>query len=398
MEELEVTSSPHSSMPPPCEECGQNAWKYRCPSCSIRTCSLPCVKSHKARTSCTGQRNRTQFVPLSQFSDDLLISDYNLLEETLRVTESARRMRGITGGCPGGMGRHSGFKLRMLGVLRKAAFRRKVRLLLLPAGMSKREKNHSRYDRRTKSIFWTIEWHFHSTDVVLTDRSVDERMNLISVMGKHLKPTPWNHKLRPFCNERIEDLKFFLQKDPKDPKSPCLQLNPAAPMGPQIANITVLEYPVVLVYLPTQSHDFEVEVVKGSLPSSHSEEAADGRRSPEGGGGGDGVFFREEELEELEDDDASGGTRVLDLGAVGSTTPAVGAPGGVDPPPSSSVDGCFDFEQELRDAYSDLIGEVNPDDFLCLDGDFGEGDGVGEAVAMAAYCDGLLEEGEIPDF
>lgn len=158
-------------------------------------------------------------------------------------------------------------------------------------------------------------------------------------------------------------------------------------MGPQMANVTVLEYPVVLVYLPTQSHDFEVEVIKGSPPPSHSEEAADGRRSPEGGGGG--VFFREEEPE---DDDACDGTRVLDLGA--GSAPAVGTSA---PPTSSSVDGCFDFEQELRDAYSDLIGEMNPDDFLCLDGDFGEGGGAGEAVAMAAFCDGLLEEGEIPD-
>lgn len=56
-----------------CEECGQNPSKYKCPGCSLRTCSLPCVKSHKQRTSCTGKRPTT-FVPLSEFNDNLLIS------------------------------------------------------------------------------------------------------------------------------------------------------------------------------------------------------------------------------------------------------------------------------------------------------------------------------------
>lgn len=62
------------SCPSLCDECRSNPWKYRCPGCSIKSCSLPCVKSHKARTNCTGKRNRTDFVPLSQFDDNVLIS------------------------------------------------------------------------------------------------------------------------------------------------------------------------------------------------------------------------------------------------------------------------------------------------------------------------------------
>ncbi|KAB1669641.1 hypothetical protein ES319_1Z025200v1 [Gossypium barbadense] len=76
-----------------CEECKKKASKYKCPGCCLRTCSLPCVNAHKQRTGCTGKRNITSFVPLSRFDDNLLLSDYNLLEETKRVAESATRIR-----------------------------------------------------------------------------------------------------------------------------------------------------------------------------------------------------------------------------------------------------------------------------------------------------------------
>ena len=59
-----------------CEECKSNPRKYKCP---IHSCSLPCVKAHKARTGCTSKRNHTQFVPLSQFDDNILLSGTSLL-------------------------------------------------------------------------------------------------------------------------------------------------------------------------------------------------------------------------------------------------------------------------------------------------------------------------------
>eukprot|EP00250_Pteridium_aquilinum_P023460 c26940_g1_i1 orf=1-336(-) len=76
-----------------CEECHKEIAKYTCPGCSLRTCSLPCVRAHKERTSCSGKRDRSSFVPITSFDDTHLLSDYNLLEEILRNAESARRFR-----------------------------------------------------------------------------------------------------------------------------------------------------------------------------------------------------------------------------------------------------------------------------------------------------------------
>eukprot|EP00261_Vitis_vinifera_P040036 XP_019081279.1 PREDICTED: uncharacterized protein LOC100855187 isoform X2 [Vitis vinifera] len=65
---------------------------------------------------------------------------------------------------------------------------------------------------KDKCSTWTIEWQFHSTDIVLLNRRVNENSTLSSVIENHLKSGPWNHKLRPFCAEQLDCLKFFIRK------------------------------------------------------------------------------------------------------------------------------------------------------------------------------------------
>ena len=73
-EKASSSSSSGEKKGSPCEECGEQPWKYRCPGCARLTCSLPCVQAHKRRTACTGKRARTDPVPLAQFDDNQLIS------------------------------------------------------------------------------------------------------------------------------------------------------------------------------------------------------------------------------------------------------------------------------------------------------------------------------------
>ncbi|KAK9283019.1 hypothetical protein L1049_011246 [Liquidambar formosana] len=428
MEEKEqTTQTPKQS--PLCEECKSNPSKYKCPGCSLRSCGLACVKAHKQRTRCTGKRLQTQFVPLSQFDDNILLSDYNLLEEVKRVSESAQRMRVKLCG-------YSHFKLPFhLQSLRKAASHRRMKLLFLPQGMSKRAKNQSRYDQRKKFISWTIEWRFHSTDVVILDHGVHENTTLCSVIEKHLKAGPWNHQLRQFCEEHLDCLKFFIRKYPKGPKSPFRELDIKAPISQQLANLVILEYPVIHVFLPSHGYDFEV--LKDSNPRLHKTELKDyvnnDHPSPEV------VPFKEEEIEE---DGSTPDPRVLDLikhvkpdnvfqsphqGSTGKelynssdgpllerivegTKPVVAdndilihrAEDG-ETYSSSKIkelgfleDMDFDFEQGLIDAYSDLIAETNPDDFLDFEGGFvKEVESRDQLDFSAVFPVDELEEGEI---
>ncbi|XP_021280361.1 box C/D snoRNA protein 1 [Herrania umbratica] len=403
---MEEEESSKSSTKGVCEECENKASKYKCPGCYLRTCSLPCVNAHKRRTGCNGRRNNTRFVRLSQFDDNLLLSDYNLLEETKRVAESARRTRSKL--CSNYFPH---FKLPfVLRTLRAAAASRRTKLLFLPAGMSKRETNQTRFHQRKKFISWTIEWRFHSTDVVLFDHGVHEDTTLCSVIESHLKPGPWNHPLRQFCQEQLDCLKFFIRKYPKGPKSLFRELDMKAPIRQQLADTVILEYPVIHVFLPSEHYEFEV--VRENHSVTHRPEVKDS-------GSADneiqkGVTFKEEKIEE---DDSSLDPQVFDLMKHVISGPMhqiphenksekAGAGNRVHSSSQTKDSGVFqdmefDFDQDLIDAYSDLIAEINPDDFLDLEGEFAKQSETERrrdlSNSRGVFFAEELEEGEIVD-
>ncbi|KAJ6964127.1 box C/D snoRNA protein [Populus alba x Populus x berolinensis] len=400
-----------------CEECKEKPSKYKCPGCSVRSCSLDCVKAHKQRASCSGKRSQTHFVPLSQFDDNVLLSDYNLLEEIKRVADSARRTRTKLHPHPP----YSRFPPHRQD-LKRAAARRRTKLLFLPSGMSKREKNQTQYDPRKKSISWTIEWRFHSTDVVLHDHGVHEDTELFSVIEKHLKPGPWNHPLRQFCDQPLDSLKFFIRKYPKGPKSTFCEINTKASLRQQLANVVILEHPVIHVFLPSHKYDFDVVkdvcLVNHRLDAKNS--ASNDCPSPKG------IVFREEQIED-EANICSSDPQVYDLLKNEILSPSnqichhnasvkalenifddslavrEAAANGVHS--SSKSEGTFenmefDFDQGLMDAYSDLIAQINPDDFLDLEGVFSKeeeerNDHFGSMETFSVEEE--LEEGEIAE-
>ncbi|XP_074378790.1 uncharacterized protein LOC141720333 [Apium graveolens] len=102
--------------------------------------------------------------------------------------------------------------------------------------MSERQINQTFYDYRKKVISWTIEWRFHSTDVVLRNHGVDDNTSLSSAIMNHLKPGPFNHQLKRFCEEPLHSLNFFIRKF-QHSKSPFVQLDIEAPICEQLANL-----------------------------------------------------------------------------------------------------------------------------------------------------------------
>ncbi|GLT62875.1 hypothetical protein SLA2020_354780 [Shorea laevis] len=416
MEEAEASTNPKPMAKEPafCEECKNHTSKYKCPGCSLRSCSLPCVKAHKQRTGCNGKRNMTKFVPLSEFDDNLLVSDYNLLEEVKRIAESAQRTRAKLCG-------YSHFKLPfVLRSLRSAAASRGTKLWFQPSGMSKREKNQTRYNQREKFILWTIEWRFHSTDVVIVDHGVNEERNICSVIENHLKPGPWIHQLRHFSEAQLENLKFFIRKYPKGPKSPFRELDMKAPIRKQLANIVIVEYPVIHVFLPSHSFDFEVVREKQSVNRSELKDSgSNDNGSPEG------VTFREEEIKEDNHSDPQvfdilkhvhsspkhqiHGQNRFEKSSNNSAKALLGSTAAGKCLQSSShakesidlEDMKIDFDQGLLDIFSDIMAEINDDDFLPLRAEFGKEPETQEKGNLPNSKEDCfpeeLEEGEIAD-
>eukprot|EP00793_Prasinoderma_coloniale_P000208 PRCOL_00005718-RA len=168
-----------------CAQCGAPA-KYTCPGCARRTCSLGCVRAHKAVHGCTGKRDRTAFVPLAEFTDAHLASDYTLLEEAAREGDAAkgRSGRGGRGSAADADDAEDADELRppqerpdaalprALHVLRAAARERGVSLRFMPPGMGRREANTTRLGGKgggkgakgSRTLHWRVELRFARTN------------------------------------------------------------------------------------------------------------------------------------------------------------------------------------------------------------------------------------------
>lgn len=295
------------------------------------------------------------------------VSDYNSLEEAKRAAESAHSSSGNINGFRG----YIGFKLpRNILLLRNAANKRGTKLLLLPPAMSKRKMNQSRYDRKRNSIFWTIEWKFHGTDVVTVDHNVDENLSLIYVIKKHLMPTRLSSQLTSYCSVKATDLKFFIRKTPKGLDSPFRELDIIAPISKQLSDVVILEYPVIFVCLPSHSFHFEVE---NDTKSAYKKQAivttSTLTPSPKA------IILPKKEVEEsvfCTDQSAllQFNTQVL----LDYNTRISNEVGECSKPNSENSvneekpfgDVNFDFLHELSDVYSELLGGMNPDEFLRL--------------------------------
>ena len=77
--------------PKKCSICHHNPFKYTCPRCALRTCSLACCLTHKKTRHCTGQRDKASFKPLDAMNELDLLSDYRFLEEVHRKVETSQR-------------------------------------------------------------------------------------------------------------------------------------------------------------------------------------------------------------------------------------------------------------------------------------------------------------------
>lgn len=65
-----------------CAVCKKAPFKYRCPKCEAKTCSLDCVNQHKTQANCDGVRQRSEQLPMSQIDENVLLRGPPLLSVT----------------------------------------------------------------------------------------------------------------------------------------------------------------------------------------------------------------------------------------------------------------------------------------------------------------------------
>ena len=75
-----------------CQVCQEQAAKYCCPACQMRTCSLACVQAHKKESKCPGLKVApTAPAAADKYGEEDFVKDYQFLERVNSYTASTQQ-------------------------------------------------------------------------------------------------------------------------------------------------------------------------------------------------------------------------------------------------------------------------------------------------------------------
>ncbi|EHY54122.1 hypothetical protein ABEF92_008265 [Exophiala dermatitidis] len=141
-----------------CAICHTDPIKYTCPRCGIHTCSLPCVKRHKAWAQCSGIRDPAAYKKRSDLATPSAVDqDFNFITSVERSLQRADELVSDKGIhlAPSGIARGSHGTKRKFDV---EVEERGIRLIKAPQGLSRSKQNKSHWAGQHKCLMWTTEW------------------------------------------------------------------------------------------------------------------------------------------------------------------------------------------------------------------------------------------------
>ena len=153
-----------------CQICKTQEYKYNCPRCLFKTCSVKCVKAHKSKYGCDGEKDKFGHVSkqedynekifhrdvhfLNSAINDINMSNkkiYNLTEDTLDFDKNSSKS----------------FKR----ILKKF---RDINYIKSPIIMDCHKINKSYLDQANKKVFWTIKFNFIDDNLIyIFDKTFD---------------------------------------------------------------------------------------------------------------------------------------------------------------------------------------------------------------------------------
>uniref|UniRef100_A0A674MAH8 Zinc finger HIT-type containing 6 n=1 Tax=Takifugu rubripes TaxID=31033 RepID=A0A674MAH8_TAKRU len=186
---------------------------------------LPCVKKHKEDSSCSGIRNKTAFVALSQFDEMALLSDYRFLEDTGRFADGATRDG----------------------------------LVRTPRTTSKVSPGF------TKKIFlWHLKLVFPQSNTEFSQRRVSDKKTLEQILTPYIHPTESDpvtrQKLKIYVQAPVDHVKVFMKAEGRKANSVRYhELDIQKTLGDNLSYKTLIEYPVLHVVLREQWKEYPLK-------------------------------------------------------------------------------------------------------------------------------------------
>uniref|UniRef100_A0A2K6EZN6 Box C/D snoRNA protein 1 n=1 Tax=Propithecus coquereli TaxID=379532 RepID=A0A2K6EZN6_PROCO len=235
-----------------CETCGTEEAKYRCPRCMRYSCSLPCVKKHKAELTCNGVRDKTAYVSIQQFTEMNLLSDYRFLEDVARTADHVSRdaflKRPISN-------KHMYF-------MKNRARRQGINLKLLPNGFTKRKENSTFFDKKKQQFCWHVKLRFPQSQAEYIEKRVPDDKTINEILKPYIDP----EKADPVIRQR---LKAYIRSQTGVQvlmKVEYMQqnlvryheLDPYKSLLDNLRNKVIIEYPTLHVVLKGSSDDMKV--------------------------------------------------------------------------------------------------------------------------------------------
>ncbi|OAR01059.1 hypothetical protein LLEC1_02632 [Akanthomyces lecanii] len=224
-----------------CAICHIAAPKYKCPRCGLRSCSLACIKKHKAWSECSGARDPTTYLPPSRLRTPAGVDhDYNFLhgierslERTERVLVDERRLvqpeelRPVTTQEVRWKTGRDGRKRKVLvtRLLREArgrSFERflaqklrrlNVEVICVPTGMTRQKENNTTLNRRTSRINWQVEWFVVNGADAQTKEGGGTATNASRFLSKVMDNVPLHEAYRAMLEEQEAAKRRQAKKD-----------------------------------------------------------------------------------------------------------------------------------------------------------------------------------------
>ncbi|XP_071342517.1 box C/D snoRNA protein 1 [Trachinotus anak] len=225
-----------------CGVCGSEEAKYRCPACLTHSCSMVCVKKHKEHSGCSGVRDKSAFVTLSQFDEMTLLSDYRFLEDTGRFADGATRDK------------LSRTPRSTLKAKRLAANARKMNITLrfLPVTFTKSRENSTFFLAKEKQFMWHLKLIFPQSSTEFSQRRVSDRQTLTQILTPYIHPTESDpvtrQKLKMYVCAPFDHVKVFMKAEGRKANSVRYhELDIQKSLRDNLSYKTLIEYPVLHV-------------------------------------------------------------------------------------------------------------------------------------------------------
>lgn len=167
-----------------CGMCKVKRASYKCPRCSLVSCSLTCCKNHKMAMNCSGQRDRTEYTSVSQFTESHLRDDYHFLEDVMQTKQRAIRTFGVDTDKDKNNPKKSTTQIshtQSTKKLLRACESRSINVIILSHGMSKRMINTSYFQTNTNTIFWRL----HIVFIIGSNYNISDLFQLNVVNDKN---------------------------------------------------------------------------------------------------------------------------------------------------------------------------------------------------------------------